>query len=151
MNTAVLAAAALITTASLATGTGRAVLDAARYFAGGNTEAPLLQSGYSDWKVAKYLEKAGLRTGDAVGGMGWTFGAFWARMARVRIVAEVPVEGVARFWSLDSANRAVVMKLFEVVGAKAVVTSHGPGDAEPTGWKRVGDTRFYVYLFDTEG
>jgi hypothetical protein len=31
--------------------------------------------------------------GEHVGGVGWTYSAYWARMARVRIVAEVPAEG----------------------------------------------------------
>jgi hypothetical protein len=143
---AVLASVALITTVSLATGTYRAVLHAAHYFAKGHAEAPLFQSGYSSWKVAKYLHTAGLRAGDPVGGVGWMYSAFWARVARVRIVAEVPSEGSPRFWSLDTAKRAAVMELFRDVGAKAVVSRGVPGDLAPAGWKRVGDTRYYVYL-----
>jgi len=146
MGTAVLVSVALITTITLATGTYRAVVHAARDYAKGNTEAPLLQSGHSDWKVAKYLQDAGLRAGDRVGGVGWTYSAYWARMARLRIVAEVPSEGAKEFWSLETARRAVVMQLFRDVGAKAVVAYVGRDGLPPADWKRISDTRYYVYL-----
>ena len=123
--TAVLASAALIATITLTAGTGRAVLHAARYLVNGNSEAPFFQSGYSNWKVAEYLHNAGVRAGERVGAVGWTYSAYWARMARVHIVAEVPAEGAMAFWSSDTAKRAVVMQLFRNVGAKAVVAKSG--------------------------
>jgi hypothetical protein len=145
--TAVVASGALITTITVAAGTGQAVLQAAQYFTNGNTEAPFLQSGYTDWKVAKYLHNAGLRAGDPVGAVGWTFSAYWARMARLHIVAEVPDEGARAFWSLDTAKRAVVMQLFRNVGAKAVVAvaARVPVGSAPANWQHIGD--HYVYVF----
>src|SRR5215831_1268569 len=145
--TAVVVCGALITTITLALGTGREVMDAARYFANGNSEAPLLQSGYTDWKVAKYLYNAGLREGEPVGAVGWTFSAYWARMARLHIVAEVPNEGARAFWSLDTAKRAVLMQLFRDVGAKAVVAVAAgvPVGSAPPNWQHIGD--HYVYVF----
>ena len=119
--TAALASAALIAAITLAAKTGQAMVHAARYFVIGNTKAPFLQSGYTNWKVAKYLYNAGLREGEPVGAVGWTFSAYWARMARLHIVAEVPNEGERAFWSLDTAKRAVLMQLFRDAGAKAVV------------------------------
>jgi 4-amino-4-deoxy-L-arabinose transferase-like glycosyltransferase len=123
--TAVLVSAALIAAITVATGTGRAVFDAARYFVDGKTEAPFWQSGYTNWKVAKYLHNAGLHAGDPVGAVGWTYSPYWARMARVHIIAEVPEEGATAFWSSDTAKRAIVMQLFQDVGAKAVVAKAG--------------------------
>ena len=123
--TAVLVSAAAIAAITVATGTGRAVFGAARYFVDGKTEAPFWQSGYTNWKVAKYLHNAGLHAGDPVGAVGWTYRAFWARMARVHIIAEVPAEGATAFWSSDTVKRAIVMQLFKDVGAKAVVAKAG--------------------------
>jgi 4-amino-4-deoxy-L-arabinose transferase-like glycosyltransferase len=145
--TAILTSAALITVIILAAGTGRAVLHAARYFMNGNTEAPFLQSGYTDWKVAKYLHNAGLRAGEPVGAVGWTLNAYWARMARVHIVAEVPHKGARAFWSSDTAKRAVLMQLFQDVGAKAVVGKGVPVGSAPVNWQHIGDTDYYVYVF----
>ena len=148
---AVLASAALITVFSVAVGTYRATLDAARDYASGHAEAPLLQSGYTNWKVAKYLHDAGLHAGDPVAGVGWTYSAYWARMARVHIVAEVPLEGWATFWALDPFARGRVMQLFRATGAKAVVAFQFSGEltAPPAGWKRIGDTRYFVYLLNS--
>ena len=123
--TAILTSAAVIAAVTIAISTGRTVFDAARYFVNGNTEAPLFQSGYTNWKVAKYLHDAGLRAGDPVGAVGWTYSAYWARMARVHVIAEVPAEGETAFWSSGAAKRALVMQLFRDVGAKAVVAKAG--------------------------
>jgi len=123
--TAVLASAAIITIATAAAGTGRVVFDACGHFVKGKSERPFLQSGYTNWKVAKYLQDAGLRAGDPVGAVGWAYSSYWARMARLRIIAEVPAEGATAFWSCDSAKRALIMQLFRDVGAKAVVAKAG--------------------------
>jgi 4-amino-4-deoxy-L-arabinose transferase-like glycosyltransferase len=149
--TAILASAALITTITLAIGTGRAVLREARNFAKGFTEAPFLQSGYTDWKVAKYLNESGLRAGDRVGSVGWTYSAYWARMARVRVVAEIPKDEFPEasrvaFWSSDAASRAVAIQLFREVGARAVVATDVPVGSAPENWKRIENTHYYVYV-----
>jgi hypothetical protein len=123
--TAVLVSAALITTITLAIGTGGGFLRAVRDFLRGDPEAPFFQSGYPNWKVAKYVHDRGVRPREPVGAVGYTLSGYWARMARVRIVAEVPAEGAMEFWSMDTASRAVVMQLFRDMGAKAVVARVG--------------------------
>jgi len=123
--TAILFSAALITTITVAIGTSDGVLRAARDFLRGDPEAPFFQSGYPNWKVATYLDDNGVRPGDSVGAVGYTMSGYWARMARVRVVAEVPAEGAIEFWSMDPASRAVVMQLFRDVGARAVVAKVG--------------------------
>jgi len=145
--TAVLASAALIAAITLTTETGQSLMHAARYFVKGNNEAPFLQSGYTNWKIAEYLHNAGLRAGEPVGSVGWTYSAYWARMARVHIVAEVPEEGRMAFWLSDTAKRAVVMQLFRDVGAKAVVATGVPADSAPVNWQHIEDTDYYVYVF----
>ena len=145
--TAVLASAALIAVITLASGTGRAVRHVARYLVNGNTEAPFLQSGYTNWKVAEYLHNAGLRAGDPVGSVGSGSEVYWARMARVHVVAEVPKEGAKAFWLSDTAERAVVMQLFRDVGVKAVVASGVPVGTAPANWHHIGDTNYYACVF----
>lgn len=152
LSVALLAAAALITVITLALGTGPAVWHAARYFVTGNARVSFLQSGYTNWKVATYLHDAGLRAGDRVGSVGWTYSAYWARMARVHIVAEVPEEagGAKAFWSSSPEKKAVVMQLFRDVGAKAAVAREGvPSGSAPENWRRIGDTDYYVYVLQT--
>jgi hypothetical protein len=143
---AVLALAALTTTITLAVGTAQAIYYAA-HFSNDDDETSLLQSGYTDWKVAKYLHNAGVGAGAPVGAIGWTFSAYWARMARVHVVAEVPEEGRTAFWSSDEGTNAAVMQLFRDVGAKAVVASHVPAGSAPLNWRHIEGTEYYVYVF----
>jgi len=123
--TAVLFFGALITTILLAIGTGEGFLRASREYLRGDPEAPFFQSGYPNWKVATYLKDKGVQPGDAVGAVGYTLSGYWARMARVRVIAEVPAEGSMEFWSMDTASKAMVMKIFRDVGAQAVVAKVG--------------------------
>jgi hypothetical protein len=127
---AVLACAALISAITLSAGAGRAMLHAGRYLVNGNGKPPFFQSGYSNWKVVEYLHNAGVRAGERVGAVGWTYSAYWARMARVHIVAEIPAEGATAFWLSDLSKRAAIMQLFRSVGAKAVVAKSGHMNAQ---------------------
>jgi hypothetical protein len=149
--TAVFASAALLAGITLAAKTGQAMSHAARYLVKGNTEAPFFQSGYTNWQVAQYLHDAGLAAGEPVGSVGWTYSAYWARMARLRVVAEVPEEGRMAFWLSDPAKRAIVMQLFRDVGAKAVVATSVPASSASANWQQIGDTGYYTYVFPRNG
>lgn len=145
--TAIVAAAALTVTASLLPGTARAMWHAVRHVAEPGTHAPFFQSGHTNWKVARYLKNAGLRDGDPVGSIGYTFGAYWARMARLRVIAEIQEMDSSRFWTAGNDKKKVVMQLFRSTGAVAVVGSNVPSDLVSPGWIRIEDTNYYVYIF----
>jgi hypothetical protein len=148
MVSAALACAGLITVATLASETGRAVAHMARFPASGGSQAAFFQSGYPSWKVASYLREAGLRPGDPVGSVGWTYSAYWARMARVHIVAEVPsaYDGAIASWFSAEEKRAAVMRRFEDLGVKAVVAKHVPAGSAPASWRPIADTDYHVHV-----
>ena len=50
--------------------------------------------------IADELRSAGLQAGDSVAFVGYSYSAYWARLARVRIVAEVRPEEVVSFGRL---------------------------------------------------
>jgi 4-amino-4-deoxy-L-arabinose transferase-like glycosyltransferase len=145
--TAILATAALTVAITLAPEARRAASHAARYLVNDKIEAPFLQSGYTNWKVAEHLHNVGLRAGDSVGSVGDAYRAYWARMARVRVVAEIPEDGAMAFWSLDKAKRVVLMQKFRDVGVKAVVTSSIPVGSVRENWQQIGDTNNFVCVF----
>ena len=69
---------------------------------------PVLQGhGGMYYRVAESLNKAGVRPGESVAiiGSGWD-GMVWARLARVRIVAQIPPDDVDEFWRADPNLRA---------------------------------------------
>ena len=76
------------------------------------------------YQAAESLNKEGVRPGEAVAiiGSGWD-GMIWARLARVRIVAQIPPEDSNDFWrASDPRAKAEVYDAFARAGAKAVIT-----------------------------
>jgi hypothetical protein len=135
----------------------------------------LLRGGQSDvqWSVARYLQSMEIRPGDKVAVLGFSFGAYWARLAKVHIAAEVPScrvdlevcgtgnppDPVFDFWAADDPVRHQVLAALEKTGAKLVVTNLD--DLRPQGigrraligpiptreWRRIPETDYYVYVF----
>ncbi len=102
-------------------------------------------------EVVDALRGAGVREGDGVASVGYAFGALWARLARVRVVAEVtsgsleaPTGDVERFWRADPKVRSKIYELFAADGAKVVVADRAPDAASDEGWRRIGATSYYV-------
>jgi 4-amino-4-deoxy-L-arabinose transferase-like glycosyltransferase len=95
--------------------------------------------------VARALQELGVRQGDKVGVIGYAYDSFWARLARVRIVAEL-LE-VDEFWRGDEALRQSVLQAFASTGAKAVILEDVPGDAYLEDCYRVGKSNYYIYVF----
>jgi hypothetical protein len=80
-----------------------------------------------------------------VGFIGHSYTAFWARLARLRIVADMPSQHAARFWGADGERQWAVLRAFAATGATAVVSQSAPREGIPPGWIRVGDTGYLVY------
>jgi hypothetical protein len=99
-------------------------------------------------EVAEELHRLGIRAGDRVGIIGYGFDAFWARLAHVRIVAELPDTQADAFWTGDAEVQARVLQAFAESGARAVVAEYAPGNARLPGWHRAGMSSFYIYLLD---
>ncbi|HEV2705902.1 MAG TPA: hypothetical protein VGV59_08250, partial [Pyrinomonadaceae bacterium] len=107
------------------------------------------------WEVSEALRRMGLREGDEVASVGYAFDALWARLARVRIVAEIttgsleaPTGDVERFWSSETRLREQVYELLAANGARVVVAHRMPPGASLVGWQRIEGTSYYVYLLD---
>jgi hypothetical protein len=108
----------------------------------------------AQWEVASELHRVGVGDGDAVASIGDSFRAYWARLARVRIVAEIAARGpldeitagdTAAFWKADRYVRALAYEAFARTGAKVIVTDELPKDADHDGWQRLGGTSYYFY------
>jgi len=78
------------------------------------------------------------------------FAAFWARLARVRIIAEILPKDSPDFWGADDLVTSRVIKTFARIQAKAIVAekvSAWSSACDPTkGWQRIGKTD-YCLLF----
>lgn len=76
---------------------------------------------HPQYTIASALRQAGLRRGDKVAIIGSAMGSYWARLAGVRISAEVPGKHPRAYWAgSDSVRNHVDAELFGV-GARAII------------------------------
>jgi hypothetical protein len=99
-----------------------------------------------EMRAAEGLQDMGLRAGDPVAEIGDGTSAYWARLARLKIVAEVfsPEAGRGKFWSEPWERRKIAYECLRRAGAKAVVVWAPPEGVDP-GWKQVANTNYYIY------
>jgi hypothetical protein len=110
------------------------------------------------WSVAQHLTGLGIRAGDHVAVVhpdptraSWSAMTAWARLARVRIIAEVPPESSDAFWNGGAARQSEVLEAFARVGARAVVAFRRPAASHASAWRDLGDTPYSAHLFETGG
>ncbi len=108
----------------------------------------LRQDAPKEWTVASQMKRAGLKPGDTVASLAYSnpLHAKWARLARVRIVAEVYTDAFdlseSVFWDAPATERDKAIAAFRASGAAAVISRRAPDWAESAGWKKVGDTGY---------
>jgi hypothetical protein len=80
--------------------------------------------------------------------IGYGFDAYWARLARVKIVAEMLDWQADDFWLGDPMFQSRVLHVFASTGAKAVVAENVPSYASLIGWHRVGESNYFIYILN---
>ena len=100
---------------------------------------------YEPWVVAQQLHAMGIPPGTAVGFIGTGLEAYWAHLAGVRIIAEIPSKEQARFIAADAARRQQVLALFSSVGAKAVITMNADVAKTADGWRQIPGTHHFLW------
>jgi hypothetical protein len=111
-------------------------------------------STHVEFNVARALQQAGLRRGDRVGYVGESYDFYWARLAGVRVSAEIrqfeiethtrygamaadwarahyrrpELRHVDRFWAAPLETHAAIARLFAACGVRALVTDALPTD-----------------------
>jgi hypothetical protein len=92
-----------------------------------------------DVRAAEGVIRAGVRPGDKVAVIGDTTGTYWARMAKVRIIAEVGRNGLTEyFWKLPPETRSRVYGALSNIHARLVM-ARCPAETVD-GWERVAGT-----------
>lgn len=148
---------------------GRSAIGAAKSALAGVAVLSKESMSSTPWKVVQALKALGMNKGDKVGYIGESFRFHWARLAGVRVVAEIRQTGrigspaswaadttlqqlqassmrhVDKFWHADSLLRSRVMDAFSMAGVKVIVTDSLPPNALSAGWQHVPTTGFYLY------
>lgn len=99
------------------------------------------------WTVAQSLMQHGIRPGDRVAQMLFHNRDvhYWAHLAGVSIVAEVPFEEEGKFWASSPEVQKRVEALLQQTGAKVLVTQNPPPLPPSSGWERIPGTD-YAFL-----
>ncbi|HET8679226.1 MAG TPA: hypothetical protein VFM39_03845, partial [bacterium] len=106
------------------------------------------------WRVAQALRQIGVEPGDRVAVIGPGIRAYWARLGRLHIVAEVPAWEEHKFWTADPQTQQTILDRFAAAGAKIAVheISARPEarrvtiDYEAMGWQRISGTNYHARL-----
>ena len=107
-----------------------------------------------DLIVAERLTDLGMTPGMRVAVIGDGTGAYWARLAHLRIVAEIMGRngGAAQFWRAPEPVQQHVYDLFQGARARIVVASCSSAwPIMPQGWKQVSGTSYCLYKLDAQG
>ena len=97
-------------------------------------------------QVADALRSAGIAPGDRVASGDRAFNAYWARLARVHIVAEVSERDSAAILQADLEARAVAQRVMLAQNVRAVVARAWPSQMEDPGWQPIDGTDYFYYL-----
>jgi hypothetical protein len=101
-------------------------------------------STWQDVVAAKELQAMGAQPGDKVAVIGDGASAYWARIGKLRIVAEImdTYGGSKEFWDAPEEVRQNVYNLLAEARAKLVVTTCPPCPPATLGWKSIAGTSY---------
>ena len=100
---------------------------------------------FVEWDVADALHRLGIPEGGKVSYLGSTLDDHsWARLARVSIVSDIPLNGVEDFWASDDEGKSRALALLASTGSAALVTRDVPPVAESAGWVPVQGTNYFI-------
>jgi hypothetical protein len=110
----------------------------------GRAERPVAET--PDQRFVRELRQSGVPSGERIAVIGGPCsGFYWARLARVQIVAELYEQYAARFWGLDAASRARALDAFRSSGAAYVLSMRPPPPEATDRWSRIGTSNRFVY------
>jgi hypothetical protein len=108
----------------------------------------------TQWEVAEALS-AYVSPNNTVACIGYSFDCYWAHLARVRLIAEVPA-GIEpapteadKFWTANHEKQQSVLDALAATGARAVVAVKPPKGADLRGWYCLGSQDYYVHALST--
>jgi len=110
--------------------------------------------------IADFLLNNGLHPGDPVAVIGYGTETYWAHLARLHVVAEIPAhitltqaEPALDFWESGPEQQQKALRILEQTGADAVVAGSQlslegsvPHWVKPP-WKKIAGTDAFVYFF----
>jgi hypothetical protein len=136
----------------LALGSAAVALFGAAMIAKRNLYSSTFKPRHKQWEIAQVLAQRGIRPGDGVATIiDHREGDYWARLARVKIIEEIPLEEMQKLVSLDAGSRERLVRVLRGPGAKAIVTAPAPPEGTGFRWDRLGNTEYFISSLTQEG
>jgi hypothetical protein len=102
--------------------------------------------GVPSWMVASALHSQGIGPGSSIAFIGDSGrAAYWARLARVRITAEITPADADAFWYTEGERRTAVLNAFSGRDLVAVVAEAGPAGALLDGFEILEGTPLLIH------
>lgn len=99
---------------------------------------------FEQWEVARGLHEMGIPQGSNVGFIGTGLGAYWAHLAGVRIIAEIPGENQSVLQAANTERKQTIVAKFAEAGATAIVTKNVMVASSMPGWRQIRGTHYYA-------
>jgi len=119
-----------------------------------HTKRAFRRQPHNHWRVAEDLRRLGIKPGDRVGRLPTHFGLGWARLLRVTVVAQIPIEYSENFWCAKPDAQAQVIETIRRLGVTAIVAEQIPPNgvcAPGPEWHKVGDGSYCALKLEPEG
>lgn len=92
-----------------------------------------------EYHVAEALHRAGIARGERIAHIETGARSYWARLAGVRIVADVPDREALAFWNRAPATRdSILAAMAAASGATVVIAGEPPSHVDASGWQQLG-------------
>ena len=108
------------------------------------------QSSHPQWEVANGLHQMGISPGDPVAYLRSSYRVDWARLARVKIISEIPPGDIMQFWTAEDREKSEVIETLYSTGARAIIAETPPSYVSMAGWRRIGRTGYYARILDKQ-
>lgn len=95
--------------------------------------------------VAKHLLQLGLKEKDQIAVIGTDYGIYYARLAKVKIISELPIEEEKIFWASNADIKEEIFTKLRNLNAKFIISEKAPSNASKQGWKNIENTPYYYH------
>ena len=97
-----------------------------------------------NWEIASAIHELGIKSGDKIAFLGGALvNTYWARLARVEIIAEIVPWDMLEYWELTETEIKEMDHQFADMNVKALVTREY-GFVKPSGWQQIGKSDFFM-------
>jgi hypothetical protein len=100
---------------------------------------------FEPWNMARGLHELGVPPDARIGFIGRGNQAYWAHLAGVRIIAELPEQAEPAFLDRDAEKQAQALEKFAETRAAIVVMKVPPKFFPPLGWRQIAGTPNYLH------